>query len=192
MRKGNERGAATLTPRCGKVTQVTIGSVVLLPATPDSSVSSGDPRVSETDRRTVAAELMAYGVNVHCVPQTPATEEVLDPRSATAHWVAHIAMNLGEAQPERPILLVAYGAGGPMLPALGFSQKASRRPVAGYVVVDDELPRAGSADWPDAPITYIRTSDEFRDHAHQAELRGWTVEATDDVSATLRTIVDDS
>jgi hypothetical protein len=64
-----------------------------------------------------------------------------------------------------------------MLPALGFSQKASRRPVAGYVLIDDQLPKAGTAggaDWPDAPVTYVATGPDYADTAHQAELRGWT------------------
>lgn len=143
--------------------------------------------MTPTDRRSLAAELIAYGVNVHQVPAVPPTDDELDPRSATAHWVAHIAMDLTAEQPERPVLLVAYGGGGPMLPALGFSQKASRRPVSGYVIVDDELPKVGSADWPDAPITFIATGPDHADNAHQAKLRGWTTYDTSDVAAAIRT-----
>ena len=45
-------------------------------------------------------------------------------------------------------MLVAFGAAGQLLAALGFSQKASRRPVASYVVVDGSIPKPGAADWP--------------------------------------------
>ncbi len=175
--------------------RVTIGTVVLLP--PAQLPGAWDE--AWPTRRELAAELMAYGVNVYVVPQAPPVDQGLDLRTATAHWVAHNAMALTADQPERPILLVAFGAAGALMQALGFSQKASRRPVAGYVVVDGALPKAGAGDWPDAPITYISTStaDDLaataqaaRDTLHQAELRGWTTAATTDPGIVIRNMVD--
>lgn len=162
------------------------GSVVILPHVPASLACNS--AVADLDRRSLAAELIAYGLPVHQVPPVEPTEADLDARSATAHWIAHIAMDLTASQPDRPVLLVAYGGGGPMLPALGFSQKASRRPVSGYVVIDDALPKPGAADWPDAPVSYVQTTDDYADEAHQAELRGWTVERDADVGKCLRRI----
>lgn len=138
---------------------------------------------------------MAYGLNVYIVPEAPPADPDLDLKTATAHWIAHNAMTLTAAQPERPVLLVANGPAGSLLRALGFSQKASRRPVSGYIVVDGDLPKAGSADWPDAPVTYVvtdegRKSSTIEDNAHQAALRGWTVEKTDAASA-IRTALGD-
>ena len=172
---------------------MTIGTVVLLPKAqlPDDSAggTASDPAA---ERREIAADLMAHGVNVYVVPDAPAADG-LDLRTATAHWVAHNAMTLTAAQPEKPLMLVAFGGAGQLLAALGFSQKASRRPVASYVVVDGTIPKAGSADWPDAPVSYISSSTEPpAGAAREAELRGWTVEQSPDVAATLRTILTDS
>lgn len=143
-------------------------------------------------RRELAAELLAYGVSVFVVPDAAEPEELLDQRTATAHWVAHNAVTLTAAQPEKPVLLVAQGAAGAMMPAVGFSQKASRRPVSGYVVVDGALPKPGAADWPDAPVTYVQTTSDgaTKDAAHQAELRGWTVEKNQNAADVIRAIID--
>lgn len=143
-------------------------------------------------RRELAAELLAYGVTVFVVPDATSIDEPLDQRSATAHWVAHNAITLTAAQPEKPVLLVAQGAAGALMPAVGFSQKASRRPVSGYVVIDGALPKPGAADWPDAPVTYVQTTSDgaTKDAAHQAQLRGWTVEKTQNAADVIRAIID--
>ncbi len=160
------------------------GTVVLLPpalaSQADAAAANGALTPSDSSRRELAAELMAYGINVFVVPEAPDPGETLDSRTATAHWVAHNAVTLTAEQPEKPILLVASGAAGAMMPAVGFSQKASRRPVSGYVVVDGVLPKAGAADWPDAPVTYVRTTTDKHAvaAARDAGLRGWTVETT--------------
>ena len=172
---------------------MTIGTVVLLPRAdlPDdaSGAESGDPTI---ERREIAADLLAHGIKVYVVPDAPESEGD-DLRHATAHWVAHNAMTLTAAQPEKPIMLVAFGAAGQLLAALGFSQKASRRPVASYVVVDGSIPKPGAADWPDAPVTHIATEHSIDGKsARQAELRGWTVENATDVAATLRAVIADS
>jgi hypothetical protein len=61
------------------------------------------------------------------------------------------------------------------------------------VVVDGSIPKPGATDWPDAPVTYvINSADPGNEHARQAELRGWTVEKSDDVAATIRAILKDS
>ena len=172
---------------------MSIGTVVLLPRAhlPGDAADAidGDPAAA---RREIQAELLAHGVNVYVVPDAPHSDDD-DLRHATAHWVAHNAMDLTAAQPQKPIMLVAFGTSGRLLSALGFSQKASRRPVAGYLVVDGAIPKPGSADWPDAPVTYISTGTAGdSESARQAELRGWSVEKTDDVAATIRAIVKDS
>lgn len=171
---------------------MTIGTVVLLPRAhlpgDDADAVDSDPAA---ERREIAAELLAHGIKVYVVPDAPDSDDD-DLRHATAHWVAHNAMTLTAAQPEKPIMLVAFGAAGQLLAALGFSQKASRRPVASYVVVNGSIPKPGSSDWPDAPVTYISAHGHDSEHLRQAELRGWSVEKTDDVAATLRSIVRDS
>jgi hypothetical protein len=153
------------------------------------SASVGVPARAD-DRRELAAELMAYGINVYLVPDAPDPGEDLDARTATAHWVAHNAITLTAEQPTKPILLVASGAAGAMMPAVGFSQKASRRPVSGYVVIDGVLPKPGAADWPDAPVTYVRTTSDSGAiaAAREAALRGWTVETVSSPATAIREI----
>lgn len=168
------------------------GTVVFLPP---AALPATEPPAVAYDRRAIAAELMAYGINAYIVPDAPATDPDLDFKTATAHWIAHNAMTLTAAQPERPVLLVAQGVAGSLLRALGFSQKASRRPVSGYIVIDGDIPKAGGGDWPDAPVTYVATAEgqtipAIADNAHQAELRGWTVEKTD-AAAAIRTLLTD-
>lgn len=171
---------------------VTIGTVVLLPNA-HLPGDAADPPSSDpaAERREIAADLMAHGIKVYLVPDAPADDET-DLRTATAHWVAHNAMALTAAQPEKPIMLVGFGAAGQLLAALGFSQRASRRPVASYIVVDGSIPKPGATDWPDAPVTYIRTTPELSAAGKQAELRGWSVEQSGDIAATLRGILRDS
>ncbi|NQU36014.1 MAG: hypothetical protein HQ526_00275 [Actinobacteria bacterium] len=165
------------------------GTVVLLPpAVPSEDDGFDAPLVD--NRRELAAELMAYGINVYLVPQAPEPGETLDARTATAHWVAHNAVTLTAERPNKPILLVATGSAGAMMPAVGFSQKASRRPVSGYVVIDGVLPKAGAADWPDAPVTYVRTTADpaAMAAAREAGLRGWTVETVSSPATAIREI----
>jgi len=133
---------------------------------------------------------MAYGINVYLVPDAPEPGETLDARTSMAHWVAHNAVTLTAEQPTKPILLVAFGAAGAMMPAVGFSQKASRRPVSGYVVIDGALPKPGAADWPDAPVTYVRTTSDAGalTAAREAVLRGWTVETVSSPATAIREI----
>lgn len=98
-------------------------------------------------------------------------------------WSARTALALHEAvlagAATAPLLLVLDGPRAAAAPRLGFAQRAARRAVAGYVLVDPVLPRVGEvADWPDAPVTVVITShadDEVRSGALQARLRGWSI-----------------
>lgn len=190
-------------PQLGQSEGVNVGTVVLLPP----AELPATPFKPWKDQRSIAGGLVGYGVNTYVVPPPEPADPELDLKTATAHWVAHIALNLTQAQPVKPILLVAHGAAGQLLPAIGFAQKASRRPVAGYVVVDGQLPKVGAADWPDAPVTFIRTAVTSdgdgaqpsidgtlpiagdtvpQDPARVAELRGWTVYIDVDPVEVLR------
>jgi hypothetical protein len=132
--------------------------------------------------REVAADVAAYNFAVRLIRDMPPTPVSGDLDLAGA-WVAHCALQLAAEQVRTPVLLVAHGEAGRMLAALGFSQKASRRRVVGYVIVDGELPKPGVHDWPDAPVTYIGTRQ-----AGQAGLRGWELLPGDDVAADLRRV----
>jgi hypothetical protein len=108
-----------------------------------------------------------------------------DPRTLRAHWVAHLAIALATGGVVAPVLLVLGGTSGALAPALGFSQKASRRAVSGYVLVDAATPSAdsGGADWPDAPVLYVASPAADALEVNQARLRGWTVHEVPSLSA---------
>lgn len=122
-----------------------------------------------------------------------------------ARYVARSALQIAAAAPRRPLLLVADGAAGPLLPAVAASQRAAHRTIAGYLLVDALLPQSGTptraelaaaqqhidppirppeffteplpmtADWPDAPCGYLRTGDAYAHSARLAALRSWPV-----------------
>jgi hypothetical protein len=122
-----------------------------------------------------------------------------------ARYVARAALEVAAAAPQRPLLLVAAGAAGPLVPAVAAAQRAAHRQVAGYLLVDALLPQSGTptraelaaaqqhedppvrppdffteplpmtADWPDAPCGYLRTGDAYAHPARLAELRSWPV-----------------
>lgn len=147
-------------------------TIVLLPPLPPQSWSWQE----------VAAELAAYHHRFALIPPMPAgtTNGDLDLAGA---WVAHCALQITRAAALPPLLLVAQGGSGQMLAALGFAQRASRRRVVGYVLVDGDLPKPGVQDWPDAPVTYMGSSQ-----AHLALLRGWEVLPGEDVGTELRRV----
>ena len=137
--------------------------------------------------REVAAELAAYNYRVRILPDLPDDATSAGGLDLAGAWVAHCALELATEVGRPPALLVAHGQAGRMLTALGFAQKASRRRVVGYVLVDGELPKPGVQDWPDAPVTYIGAHE-----AHAAELRGWDVLDSGDLAADLRAVADQS
>ena len=95
--------------------------------------------------RELAAELVAYRYRVHLVPAMTG-EPISGGLDLAGAWVAHCALELAGDPGRPPVLLVARGEAGRMLAALGFAQRASRRRVVGYVLVDAELPNPGVPD----------------------------------------------
>ena len=111
-------------------------------------------------------------------------------RMALAAWVADQAVAITAAGLDRPLILVATGQATACLPALGFSQRASRRTVVTYVMVDGPLPQAGPAttDWPDAPVLCVQhdgPAELIEVVSAGARLRGWQVRREDPVSALV-------
>jgi hypothetical protein len=108
-----------------------------------------------------------------------------DARTRRAHWVAHLAIALATGGSLAPVLLVVDGTAGELAPALGFSQKAARRAVSGYVLIDALVPRQDDriADWPDAPVAYLASASADVACIQQARLRGWEVVDIADTAA---------
>ena len=154
----------------------TDGSYTLLPETVVLCPSPADHPPAPWD--DVSRHLNDAGVR-HIDPDLPLDEGAAaeTPSARMAHWVATCAVAIAVGGARAPVLLVAHGGAGVMLPALGFAQRAARRGLHGYVFVDAELPAAGTGggDWPDAPVTYVASPDAPPDAVTQAELRGWRV-----------------
>jgi hypothetical protein len=158
---------------------VTPGTVVLCPPLPGEA-----PLVDRAD--LADALLLQEGLAGIAVvsPELPPGEADDDERTRNAHWVAHIAIGLATSGVAAPVLLVLTGSSGALAAALGFSQKASRRAVHGYVLVDAVVPPAESrgGDWPDAPVHYVASPGAEPLEANQARLRGWDLHEVADVS----------
>ena len=165
-------------------------SIVICPPAP------GEPEGLDYEELADEFEAMAdsHGVRVLTVPTVDylAADDI---RTQRAHWVAALAVGISTAGLSAPIALVLIGAAGALAPAVGFSQRASRRAVSGYVFVDDEVPTIGGAheDWPDAPVTYLHSPQAHELNVNQARLRGWNLvpladAAPNTISAAIATL----
>lgn len=151
---------------------MTTASVVLCPPLPGAPVVVDVADVADSlldDPRLAGVGVMS--------PHVPDAAPEDDERTATAHWVAHLAIGLATGGAVAPVLLVLAGSAGALAPALGFSQKASRRAVSGYVLVDAAVPPAESrgGDWPDAPVVFVASPAADPLETNQARLRGWGI-----------------
>ncbi|MCU0300199.1 MAG: hypothetical protein MUF35_01165 [Candidatus Nanopelagicales bacterium] len=137
-------------------------------------------------RDALAAALRAASLPT-IVPLAGPVPPEPDARTRLAGWVADQAITISGARPSGPLLLVASGAACAALPALGMAQRAARHAVVGYVLVDGTAPEVGRSgqDWPDAPVTVVRSSGAPDPGDAVARLRGWTVVPGDPVAVVL-------
>ncbi|GAA3236797.1 hypothetical protein [Actinocorallia longicatena] len=96
-----------------------------------------------------------------------------DPPSGNHRYVAGCALEIAAGAPASPLVLVAGGDAGPLVPSLALAQRAAKRTIGAYVFLDADLP-APADTWPDAPCAYL-SADPGDPRAHQASLRAWTV-----------------
>jgi hypothetical protein len=160
---------------------VSTATIVVCPPLPGSPSSYDPADVVDAlldDPRTAGRRALSL--------EMPEPDAGDDPRTVRAHWVAHLAIGLATSSTRAPVLLVLGGASGAMAAAVGFSQKAARRAVSGYVLVDAVVPAADSRidDWPDAPVHYLASPASDPLEANQARLRGWSVHEVPDADAT--------
>ena len=160
---------------------MTAVTVVLCPAL--------DPGAPDGLRRELAGVLAGWGIPVvipHRQPRDGA--ELTDERLGIAAWVADQAVAITAAQVQGPLILVSSGDANRAVPALGYSQRASRRGVVAYVLVDAPLPdpsRAGT-DWPDAPVIHVTSPGRDSSAAESARLRGWSTVAGEPIDVVTR------
>ncbi|WP_242911040.1 hypothetical protein [Actinomadura terrae] len=144
---------------------MTPGTLVLLHAPGASASSWGD----------LPEMLRSYGLDV-------IAPDVAD---VGPGYVARVSLIITATGPDVPLVLVAHGDAGPLLPGVALAQRAAHRMVGGYVFVDAALPRPQDdripPDWPEAPCGYLRTqADRSASSGHdqavkEARLRGWAV-----------------
>jgi hypothetical protein len=106
---------------------------------------------------------------------------------AIANLISEISNDMSQ---ESEIILGSLGKGSLLLPGVAAGLRASDLSVVGYMLIDSYLPGAIEpdsenseffetlplmSDWPDAPIYYLWSKDEFSEKAKEAALRGWFV-----------------
>lgn len=91
------------------------------------------------------------------------------PPESEAPLAARMCAEITRLSPVPPLIIVAAGAYASLLPAVSLAQRAARRRVLAYVLVDPEYPEV-SEGWPDARV-HVLGSPEFA--LRTAELRGW-------------------
>jgi hypothetical protein len=162
---------------------VTTSSIVICPPAP------GEREGVDLEELADELAVLTHTLGMRVLPIPPvAYVRDDDARTQRAHWVAALAVGISTAGLSAPVALVLIGSAGALAPAVGFSQRASRRAVSTYVFVDAEVPTIGGAheDWPDAPVTYLYSSLAHELNVNQARLRGWNlVSLADAAPATI-------
>jgi hypothetical protein len=91
------------------------------------------------------------------------------PPPGEAPLAARVCAEITRLAPEPPLVIVAAGDQAALLPSVALAQRAARRRVAAYVLVDPQYPEVCEG-WPDARV-HVLGSPEFA--LRTAELRGW-------------------
>jgi len=91
------------------------------------------------------------------------------PPPGEAPLAARVCAEITRMAPAPLLVIVAVGAMAALLPSVALAQRAARRQVLAYVLVNPEYP-AVSEGWPDARV-HVLGSPEF--DLRTAELRGW-------------------
>ncbi|MGH8868869.1 MAG: hypothetical protein ACRDYU_12835 [Actinomycetes bacterium] len=74
-------------------------------------------------------------------------------------YVMEAALAVHAADPAQPLVLVGHSGAGPLLPQLGFAQRAARRAVGGYVFCDAGIPRPPGTKGPASRLDLLREED---------------------------------
>ena len=86
-----------------------------------------------------------------------------------APLAARVCAEITRLAPTPPLIVIAVGDQAVLLPAVALAQRAARRQVLAYVLIDPEYP-AVSEGWPDARVHVLGSSGV---ELGTAELRGW-------------------
>lgn len=94
--------------------------------------------------------------------------EVIPP-AGEAPLVARVCAEITRLTPEPTLVIVACGEWAALVPAVALAQRAARRQVLAYILIDPVYP-AVSESWPDARVHVLGTTES---DLRTAELRGW-------------------
>jgi hypothetical protein len=109
--------------------------------------------------------------------------EVSVEESDPQRYLTGVVVAVRSARPVDPLVLLATGLTGAVLPDVGRALVTAGHRVGGYLFVDADLPGRVDAglldpvqlgDWPDAPCGYLRSVGHDAE-ARLARLRGWPV-----------------
>ena len=95
-------------------------------------------------------------------------------------WIAVVCKRISESgQAFQGVHLIAFGEAVDRLPDIAFAQRASRRIIHSYTLIDF-IPEKHFAEWPDAPVSVIITNP-LSPIQQSAKLRGWEVQIIEPV-----------
>ena len=109
----------------------------------------------------------------------------IDPPAGEAPLAARVCAEITRLAPAPPLLIVAVGSLATLVPSIALAQRAARRPVLGYVLIDPEYPPV-SESWPDARVHVLGT-EGF--DVRTAQLRGWETGSVSSVHDLVRSIL---
>lgn len=91
------------------------------------------------------------------------------PPAGEAPLAARVCAEITRLAPTPPLVIVAVGDLATLLPAVALAQRAARRQVLAYVLIDPDYPPV-SEGWPDVRVYVLGSSGV---DLRTAELRGW-------------------
>ena len=98
--------------------------------------------------------------------------------------IARVCAAITRLAPAPPLVIVAEGEWAKLLPGIALAQRAARRAVRAYVLVDPVLP-AVSEQWPEARVHALgRPGFDLR----TCELRGWDTHQVSDLTGIVSRI----
>jgi hypothetical protein len=123
--------------------------------------------------------------NVHDVDGLDALTVV--PPVGDSPLAARVCAEITRLAPEPPLVIVAVGEQAALLPSVALAQRAARRRVTAYVLVDPLYPEVSDG-WPDARV-HVLGSPGFE--LRTAELRGWETGPVTELGTLMGTMVAD-
>lgn len=97
------------------------------------------------------------------------TQAVIPDADDSIPLIARTCAAITRLAPAPPLVIVAVGEWATLLPGIAMAQRAARRMVRAYILVDPVMPEVGEQ-WPDARVhAFGRREFDLR----TCELRGW-------------------